>query len=134
MSAAGDAGSEPVQPAEPAGRGRRAARAPKVDIAQTDELGLTGTGQKMSLAAWVLSAFVIVAGIVALVVTGERIFILFIVLGIVTPLNVLAYDNLILKPKVARLKAERAKAAEAAARAAADPEQDAADGEKETER
>jgi hypothetical protein len=114
----------------------KADRKPKVDIAQTDELGLTGSGQKLSLAAWSLSAFVIVVGIVALIVTGQKIFLLFIVLGIVTPLNVLAYDSLILKPKVARLKAERAKEAEAEARAAeaeaADAQDDAGDG-KETD-
>lgn len=94
-----------------------AGRTSKVDLAQTDELGLTKAGQKASLAAWLLSGFVILAGIVALVATGQKIFILFIVLGIVTPLNVLAYDSLILRPKIARLKAQRAKEAEAEARA-----------------
>lgn len=87
---------------------KRSKKEPRVDISQTDELGLTGSGRKVSVAAWALSAFVIVAGIVALVVTGKKLFILFIVLGILTPLNVLAYDNLVLKPKVARLKKERA--------------------------
>ncbi|WP_106848137.1 hypothetical protein [Blastococcus sp. Marseille-P5729] len=79
-----------------------------VDISQTDELGLTGSGRAVNIAAWVLSALVIIAGIVALVTTGKKIFILFIVIGVLTPLNVLMYDNLILKPKVARLKKERA--------------------------
>lgn len=105
-------------------------RKPKLDISQMDELGLTGAGQKASLAAWVLSGFVIIAGIIALVATGQKIFILFIVLGIITPLNVLAYDNFILKPKVARLKAERAKEAETEARkAAAAQEEPAAEKE-----
>lgn len=105
-----------------------------VDITQTDELGLTGAGQKISLAAWVLSGLVIVAGIIALVATGQKIFILFIVLGIITPLNVLAYDNLILKPKVARLKAERAEQADAESRAAAEQDPATADGEQETDK
>lgn len=98
---------------------------PAIDITRTDELGLTDKGQKVSIAAWVLSGLVIVAGIIALVATGQRIFILFIVLGILTPLNVLAYDNLILKPKVARLKKERAaEAAEQQRAAEADAEAD----------
>ena len=117
-------------------KSRAADRKPKVDISQTDELGLTGGARRANLAAWVLSGFVIVAGIVALVATGQKIFILFIVLGIITPLNVLAYDNLILKPKVARLKAEREKEAEAAARAAKTADAagaDESDGAKETD-
>lgn len=101
-----------------------------VDITQTDELGLTGSARAVNIAAWTLSALVIVAGIVALVTTGKKIFILFIVIGVLTPLNVLMYDHLILKPKVARLKKERA--AQAAAdragqQAAADPTQEEAD-------
>jgi hypothetical protein len=84
------------------------ARKQPVDIGQTDELGLSGSARAMSIAAWVISGLVIAAGIVALVVTGKKLFILFIVLGILTPLNVLMYDSLVLKPKVARLKKERA--------------------------
>lgn len=104
-----------------------------VDIRQTDDLGLSGSGRAMSIAAWTLSAFVIVAGIIALVATGKKIFILFIVLGILTPLNVLAYDNLILKPKIARLKAQRESEARAAAEQEA-AEDDAPEQPKETDR
>ena len=80
---------------------------PTVDITETDELGLTRSGRAVSIAAWVLSALVIVVGIIMLVTTGRKLFILFIVLGILTPLNVLAYDNFVLKPKIAKLKRER---------------------------
>ncbi|WP_153505143.1 hypothetical protein [Cumulibacter manganitolerans] len=79
-----------------------------VDIAETDQIGLSGSGRAVSIAAWALSAFVIAAGIVALVLTGKKVFIVFIVLGILTPLNVLMYDTFVLKPKIAKLKRERA--------------------------
>ena len=93
---------------------------PEIALSEMDELGMTKQVKKVSIAAWALSAFVIIAGIAALVLTGKKLFILFIILGILTPLNVLAYDNLVLKPKVARLKAEREAAAELERREAAD--------------
>ena len=97
-------------------------RRASIDITETDELGLSGSSRVISIAAWSLSAFVIIAGVLALVLTGKKIFILFIVLGIITPLNVLMYDQFVLKPKIAKLKRERA-------------EQKAADdAEKETDR
>ncbi|MFV0532334.1 MAG: hypothetical protein ACK5MR_01610 [Cumulibacter sp.] len=95
---------------------------PNVDITQTDELGLTASSKKANIAAWSLSAFVIIVGVVALIATGQKIFILFIVLGVITPLNVVAYDNFVLKPKIAKLKADRAKELEAEARADDDKE------------
>ena len=86
-----------------------------------NELQLTGRIKKINIAAWSLAIFVILVGVVMLITTGEKIFLLFVILGALTIVNVIAYDRLVLKPKLAAVRAERL-AAEAAATAAIDAE------------
>ena len=72
-----------------------------------NELELSGRNKKINIAAWSLAIFVIVVGVVMMITTGERIFLLFIILGILTVVNVIFYDRLVLKPKLAKLRADR---------------------------
>lgn len=81
-----------------------------------NELELSGRIKKINIAAWSLAIFVIVLGVVMMITTGERIFLLFIILGLLTVVNVIFYDRVVLKPKLAKLRADR-DAAEANAQA-----------------
>lgn len=75
---------------------------------EQDDLGLTAAGRKVNILAWGLSGFVIVLSLVMLISTGNKIFILFLILGALVPLNIVLYDRFVLKPKVAQQRAARA--------------------------
>ncbi|PRZ43455.1 hypothetical protein CLV47_102141 [Antricoccus suffuscus] len=72
-----------------------------------NELELSGRNKKINIAAWSLAIFVIVVGVIMMVTTGEKIFLLFIILGLLTVVNVIFYDRVVLKPKLAKLRADR---------------------------
>jgi len=100
-----------------------------------NELELSGRVKKINIAAWTLAFFVIVVGVIMLVTTGAKVFVLFIILGVLTVVNVIFYDRAVLKPKLAKIRADR-EAAESANAAEADAQvtdrrQQAADGKQE---
>lgn len=65
------------------------------------DLKLSGRTRTLNIAAWCLAAFVVIVGVVMLVVTGKRIFLLFVILGVLTGVNVVLYDKFVLKPQLA---------------------------------
>lgn len=67
-----------------------------------------GRIKKLNVAAWLLSFVVIVVGVVMYLYTDRPFFLVFVGLGVLTVINVVVYDNLILKPQ---LRAEAAKKA-----------------------
>jgi len=92
-----------------------------------NEPTFSGRAKAINIAAWVLAIFVIVVGVVMLVTTGAKVFVLFIVLGVLTVVNVILYDRAVLKPKLAKLRAER----DAEAATSAEPGADATDTKQE---
>ncbi|GAB3298302.1 hypothetical protein EK0264_16795 [Epidermidibacterium keratini] len=75
---------------------------------EQNDLGLTDAGRKVNILAWGLSGFVIVLSLVMLISTGNKIFILFLILGALVPLNIVMYDKFVLKPKVAQQRKAQA--------------------------
>lgn len=59
-----------------------------------------GRLRKLNLLAWALALVVIVVGIVMYVVTQRTVFLIFIGLGVLTVVNVIVYDNMVLKPQL----------------------------------
>lgn len=68
------------------------------------ELKLTGRTKTLNILAWCLAAFVVIVGVVMLIVTGKRIFLLFVILGVLTGVNVVLYDKFVLQPQLAAKK------------------------------
>lgn len=70
-----------------------------------------GPGALVNTFAWILSIVVMAGGIIAWLVTDRPLFLVFTALGVLTVVNVVVYDRMVLHPRkraAARAAAERA--------------------------